>query len=76
MNFCACISQCLYGPLSLRLRFSVFAWTLVLALVFQCSHELLFLCFSGFVWSLVLALASENQALRSKIFHLHGAKRI
>ena len=31
----ACVSQFLYGPLlRLRMRFSVFVWTLVLALVF------------------------------------------
>ena len=29
---CPCVSQCLYGLLCLRLRFSVFVWTLVLAL--------------------------------------------
>ena len=29
---CACTSLCLYGLLGLRLRFSVFVWTLVFAL--------------------------------------------
>ena len=43
---CACITQCLYGLLCLRLCSSMFVWTL--------GH--LRLCFSVFVWTLVLAL--------------------
>ena len=69
---CNCLSQCLYELLCLRLRFSVFVWTLVLAIAFlnvcmdscacaclsQCLHGLLCLClrFSVFVWTLVLTL--------------------
>ena len=34
MDSCACVSQCLYGLLCLRLDFSVFVWTLVLMLGF------------------------------------------
>ena len=63
---CACASQRLYGLLRLRLCFSVFVWTLVLALAFLCvcmdSCQLclrfsvvltlvLRLCFSVFVWT-------------------------
>ena len=63
----------LYGLLRVHLCFSVFIWTLVLALVFlsvcmdscacscvsQCLYGLLcvHLCFSVFIWTLVLALA-------------------
>ena len=70
MDSCAyvCFSQCLYGLLSLRLRFSVFAWTLVLALVFlSVFYGLLYmcLCFSVFVCTLVFALVSFTVCMAS-----------
>ena len=76
MDSCAAfarVSQCLYGLLCLRLRFSVFVWTLVFALPFlsvcmdfcacACVSQCLYLVlclrlrFSVFVWTLVLAFA-------------------
>ena len=62
MDFCicACVSQCFYGLLCLRLRFlvfvrtqglcmrfSVFVWSLVFALVFRS------VCMDSFVWACV-----------------------
>ena len=66
------LRQCLYGLLCLRLGFSVFVWTLILALAFlsvcmdscacacisQCLYGLLCLRFSVFLWTLVLVFLS------------------
>ena len=56
---CACVSQCLYGLLCLRLRFSVFVWTFVL--VSQCLCGPLCLRFSVFVWTVALAFLSVSK---------------
>ena len=47
---CACVSQCFYGLLCLRLRLSVFVWTVVLA------HAFFSVCMDS--WVIALAFLS------------------
>ena len=81
---CACVSQCLFGLLCLC--FSVFVWTLVLALVFlsvcmdscacACVSRYLYgllclhLCFSVFAWTLVRELVFLRLYKRLSGYHL------
>ena len=77
----ACVSQCLYGILCFLLGFSVFVWTIVLALAFlsvcmdscgcayvsQCLYGLLCLRFRFSVFLLIPALDENSVRVTSRI---------